>query len=283
MTIFLSYIFYFIVASASPLQRRWLAKTKNAENTGQIHFAFQMSLVIVFLTLFIPFFEPLYFSGNPYYLILLSLVCGVFGAGVYITSFIAQKHVEAGVSSLVMNIYTPITIILSTILLHEGLTILQGAGTVLLLVGMIVVSKKHHIGRFRFDKYFLLLLSSGTLLAVLLVAERALVKMTGFSGSIFLSWWSTCLFLGLATLITRNKSEYSKKDIAITGTLKFLQNLSWVLLVYLVGNLSLVSAITTFKVVLMFVAGALLLNEKQDLPRKIIGSLIALAGLLLMK
>jgi hypothetical protein len=33
----------------------------------------------------------------------------------------------------------------------------------------------------------------------------------------------------------------------------------------------------------VFIAGALFLNEREDLPRKIIGSLVALVGLLLMK
>jgi uncharacterized membrane protein len=43
-----------------------------------------------------------------------------------------------------------------------------------------------------------------------------------------------------------------------------------------------VSSITTFKVVIVSVAAALFLNEKEDLPRKIIGSIIAVIGLLLM-
>ncbi|HET9850478.1 MAG TPA: hypothetical protein VFP35_02530 [Candidatus Saccharimonadales bacterium] len=42
------------------------------------------------------------------------------------------------------------------------------------------------------------------------------------------------------------------------------------------------SAITTFKIVLVFISGAIFLRERQDLKRKIAGSLIATAGLLLM-
>ena len=283
MIIFLSYIFYFVAASASPLQRRWLAKKKNITNEGQIHFAFQVTFITVVLSLLLPFFQPFHVQGNIYYLIGLSLICGLFGAGYFIFSYIAQKHVEAGVSSLVSNIYTPITIVLATVFLNEKLTLIQILGTVLLLIGMLVVSKKHKIGKFKFDKYFTFMLLSGVMLGVCLVAERSLMKITGFTAGTMFSWWAQCAFLGAITLITQNKSVYSKKDITITGTLRFLQSLSWVVLIFVVGNLSLVSAVTTFKIVIVFIAGAVFLKERDDLPIKILGSVIAFLGLLLMK
>ncbi|NTW14699.1 MAG: hypothetical protein HGA31_06790, partial [Candidatus Moranbacteria bacterium] len=54
-------------------------------------------------------------------------------------------------------------------------------------------------------------------------------------------------------------------------------------LLFAVGNLSLVSAVTTFKVVIIFVFAAIFLKEREDLTRKIIGSLVSVAGLLMMK
>lgn len=283
MLVFLSYIFYFIAASASPLQRRWLATKKNIDNKGQIHFAFQVTLITVVLSLVLPFFSPFKLEGNSLYLVGLSLVCGIFGAGYFISSYTAQKHIEAGISTLVSNIYTPITIVLAILFLNESLTTVQIFGTILLLLGMAIVSKKHRIGKFKFDKYFMLMILSGVMLGVSLTAERALMKMTGFSAGTMLSWWAQCAFLGIATIVTKNKSEYTKIDITITGVLRFLQSLSWVILLFVVGNLSLVSAITTFKVVVIFIAAALLLKEREDLPIKILGSIVALAGLLLMK
>jgi drug/metabolite transporter (DMT)-like permease len=283
MTVLISYLFYFVAASASPLQRRWLASKKNADNTGQIHFAFQVTSVTVLLSLSLPFFQPFRFEGSPLTLTLLTALAGMFGAGFFVSSFTAQKHVEAGVSTLVNNIYTPVTIVLASLFLSEHLTRMQVLGTVLLFVGMVVVSKKHRIGTFRFDKYFLLMVLSGITLGISLTAERALQKMTGFSAGTMLSWWAQCAFLGIAAFFTKEKSPYSKKDISITGSLRFLQSLSWVVLLFAVGNLSLVSAVTTFKVVIIFVFAAIFLNEREDLTRKIIGSLVSVAGLLLMR
>jgi uncharacterized membrane protein len=280
--VILAYLFYFIAASASPLQRRWLAV--NREGGGQIDFAFRVMLIVALLgSISIPFFKPLVLSGDNLELTGLALVAGIFGAGYFIASYVAQKHVDAGVSSIVSNIYTPITIVLATVFLDESLRPLQIVGTALLLLAIIIISKKHRIGRFRFDKYFLMMLASGAMLGVSLVAERALQKITGFSAGTLFSWWAQCIALGIAAWYFKNKSSYNAKDTTITGLLRFLQALSWVLLIYTVANLSIVSSVTTFKVVVIFGAAAIFLKEREDLPRKIIGSLIAVAGLLLMK
>lgn len=71
--------------------------------------------------------------------------------------------------------------------------------------------------------------------------------------------------------MTKSKNVYSNKDILITGTLRFFQALSWVTLIFVVGNLSLVSSVTTFKVVIVFIAAAIFLKEREDVPRKILG------------
>jgi len=279
--ILLAYLFYFVAASASPLQRRWLA-TKH-DGGGQVAFASRVMLIVASLGLLLPLFFDVELRGNSFEIIALCLSCGVFGAGYFISSYTAQRHVDAGVTTLVSNIYTPVTILIATLFLGEGLKPLQIVGTTLLLLAMIIVSKKHRLGRFKFDKYFLLTVASGLMLGVSLSSERALMKVTGFTAGTLFSWWSQALALVIATLIVKSKTSYNRKDTSITGVLKFFQALSWVILLRIVNNLSVVSSVTTFKVVVVFVAAAVLLKEREDLPRKIIGSLIAVVGLLLMK
>ena len=283
MSIILSYIFYFIAASAAPLQRRWLSLKKDVSNKSQIGFSFIVMLFLVGGSLFLPLFSPFYLKGSPIFLFLLALCCGLFGAINFVAVYTAQRYVDAGISSVVLNIYTPFTIILSSLLLHESLTTPQIFGTILLLVGMVIVSKKHRIGRFKFDRYFTLMVVGSLMMAFVLVAERTLQKTTGFSAGTMISWWSQCAFLGIATLISRSKNEYSKKDTVITGTLRFFQALSWVVLLNVVGNLSIVSSVTTFKIVVVFIGAAIFLKEREDFGRKILGSIIAITGLLLMK
>lgn len=282
MTIILSYIFYFVASTTSSLQVRWLLRSKDFTTRQQITFTFQCISMLFIGSLFFPLFSPFYLNPNYLKLILLALVCGVAGAIFNILQYIAQKHLEAGVTSVVSNIYTPITIFFSSILLHEGLTPLQIVGTIFLLVAIFLVSTQHRTGRFTYDKYFVFMLLSGVLISAVLVAERELQRVTGFSAGVMISWGAQTLGLGLMALIAGEKHTYSSFETLTTGGLQFLKALSYVMLVWIVGNLSLVTSITTFKVVLVFGAAALFLHEREDLPRKIIGSIIAVIGLLLM-
>ena len=282
MIIFLSYTVYFILTTVNALQRRFVIKNKNAPGLEQIHFAFEVMVILVLASVILQFFSPLYFAGSKLYLIVFSLMCGIFGMGYFTLNFIAQKHVDVGVSNVVVNIYTPITIVLSSLFLREGLNNMQLFGTLLLLISMFIISKKHRIGRFSFDKYFWIMILSGVSMGVLLIAERALQKQTGLAGATMLSWGAQCFFLGLATIILKSKHTYKNKEVLTTGILQAFSSMSYVVLLYVVGNLSLVSSITTFKIVAVFIVAALFLNEKEDLPRKIFGSIIAVIGLLLM-
>jgi drug/metabolite transporter (DMT)-like permease len=157
----------------------------------------------------------------------------------------------------------------------------QILGTVLLLSAAFLVTKNHRGGRFHVDKYIWLMLASGIGLGIAMTAQRELIKITGFTTASLLSLLSPVLFLGFLSLFVRHKTTYSLKDTAATGTLYFLQLLSWVVLVAIVANLSVVSSITTFKVVIIFGIGAIYLHEHDDLLRKIIGAAIAIIGLLL--
>ncbi len=282
MLLIICYLFYFAAATISPLQRRKLSLASHGSGYAPA-FAFRVSIVVACLGLLLPFFSVAEFKGEPLKLFLLALTCGVFGAMSISSQYWAQKHVEAGLTTLAGNVYTPVTIILATFVLGEGLTLMQVAGTTLLLASIVTVSKKHHLGKLRFDRYFMAMILSGIALGIALTAERALLNTTGFTTGTLLSWWSQVIGLGFAALWYGTKTTFTTKETLVTGGLRFLQLFSWVLLVYAAGNLSVVSAITTFKVVVIFVFAAIFLHEREDLTRKIIGSAIAVGGLLLMK
>jgi hypothetical protein len=53
-----------------------------------------------------------------------------------------------------------------------------------------------------------------------------MVKTTGYTLGIMLSWFAQFSVLGLITYFTKSKHTYTKKEVIITGVLKFLQDLS---------------------------------------------------------
>lgn len=281
MAALLAYIFYFFAATISPLQRRHLAITRESD-IGQIDFAFRVMLITTVLSSVLFLFKRPELKDDTATVLGLAAVCGIFGAIALATGYTAQRKVEAGSFSLISNVYTPVSIVLATLFLNERLRPMQIVGTILLLISVVLVSRKHKLTRWRFDKYFFLVVFSGLALGVVLTTERALIKHNGITTGTWISWGSQSLFLAVAALIVGEKSQHNSKDTAVTSGLRFLQQLSWVILVTVVANLSLVSAITTFKVVLIFIAAAIFLKEREDLTRKIIGSIIAVTGLLLM-
>lgn len=284
MITFFAYLFYFFASTLSPLQRRWVSVHREGERKGQINFAFRVLLILSLLgTVILPWVKPFEFAGSIANIGLLALVCGVFGAGFWVASYTAQRHVDAGITTLVGKVYMPVTIILSTLLLDERLVGKQIFGAVLLFVSILIISKKHRIGRFKFDRYFVMMLASSVMLGVLLVAERALQKITGFTTGTLLSWWSQTIAIGALSLWSNEKSGHTAFDTAITGVVRFLAAFSWVFLLYTVGNLSLVSTISTFGVVIVFITAAIFLNERDNFWQKVFGSVLAVAGLLLMK
>lgn len=279
-----AYLFYFFASTLSPLQRRWLSINREGELRGQINFASRVILIMCVLGTFtLPWVKPFEFNGEVLHLVGLALICGLFGAGFWVASYTAQRHVDAGITTLVGKVYMPVTIVLSTLLLDEKLVGTQAIGAVVLFFSILLISKKHRIGRFSFDKYFVMMLASSVMLGVLLVAERALQKVTGFTTGTLLSWWSQAVAIGVVSLFSKEKSGHTAVDTAITGVVRFLAAFSWVFLLYTVGNLSLVSTISTFGVVIVFITAALFLGEREDLGRKLLGSVLAVIGLLLMK
>jgi len=281
MAILLAYIFYFIAASVSPLQRRQLALRRETDK-GQIDFAFRVMLITFVLSSILVLFRRPELNQPWLSVALLALAAGLFGALGIGSQYIAQRHVEAGLTTLLSNLYTPVTIILASSLLHERLKRMQLLGAAILLFSVFLVSNKHRLSRWRFDRFFLLMALSGVSLGIVLTAERALIKNNGITTGTWVSWGAQTLCLAVVAFIIGARSQYDFKDTTITGSFRFLQQLSWVVLITVAANLSLVASITTFKVVVIFVAAAIFLKERQDLKRKILGSIIAVAGLLLM-
>ena len=169
MAALLAYIFFFIAASVSPLQRRQLALKRDTDK-GQVDFAFRIMLITLVLSSILVFFKRPELNQSVLTVVLLASACGFFGATAIASQYIAQRHVEAGVTSLVSQIYTPIAIVLSTLLLHERLRPIQVLGTIILISSVFLVSNKHRLSKWRFDKYFMLMVLCGILMAFVLTA-----------------------------------------------------------------------------------------------------------------
>ena len=89
MFVLAAYLFYFLAASVSPVQRRWLAVHKDGGD--QIAFSFQVMFCTATLGLILPLFVSPEFSGSALKIFLLALTAGTTGGCFFISNYTAQK------------------------------------------------------------------------------------------------------------------------------------------------------------------------------------------------
>ncbi len=281
MAAIIAFLFYLSAATTSKLQRRHIALRRQSDE-GQVDFAFRVTTITFILSFGLLFFKSFTVNQSFSTVFLLAAICGISGAFALSAQYTAQRHTEAGVTSLLGNSTIPASILLSSIFLHERLGLHQMAGTLLLLIAAVMVSRQHRVSKWRFDKYFWLNVIAGLSLAFTLTAERSLIRENGLAAGTIISWGAQVLCLGIAAYLAKTRSQYDAADTAVTGGIRFVQQMSWVIFVVIIANLSVGSALATLSTITVFIAAAIFLNEREFLKQKIIGSLIATVGLLLM-
>lgn len=224
------------------------------------------------------------FAGvTPLLLLLVLFVGGImtlFGK----VSFIAQKHIDAAPFTVIRMLSVPVSVLLSTLFLGESLHGLQLIGMLSILIGVSIVSTggkrlfSGHVGR-----YELLSIFSSVLLGVYMIYVRMVISQTSLATY-------TILFVGIESLpllgvvLSRPKILPTAKDIKFSvgwGVASAIHIVAFWTAVGIIDNLATVSSVSAFRVVTIFAASYVLLDEKKHLNQKIAGSILAVIGLLL--
>lgn len=282
MTAILAYIFFFVAATASPLQRRHQSKVTK---TDPIILAAWTQAFVWVLGLSLLYRADTSSFEWSWHLAFLSLGLLISSPLFFYLSYKSQKHVDATQSIILSNIYTPVAIALALLFLGDALTKTQIIGAIILFFAMILISIER-VGNksFAFSKHSFEMLTSGIFLGIVLFLEKATMDLVGNRVGIVFSW--TAQIIGLFALVYAIRGIHklpTKREILVSGSLRYAQQLSWVTLLIVVGNLALVSAVTTFKIVFIFLGAFIFLKERDHLARKFLGVAIAIIGLLLMK
>lgn len=197
---------------------------------------------------------------------------------------ITQKHIETAQYSVIRMLQVPISVVISTLFLGEALTLVQTVGMLSILAGVSIVSTGGKIPRLKhFGRYELLTIANSAFLGVYTVFNRYLIEQTSLS-TLMVVWAGIEMIPLLATIIKRPTQMPAKSDIVLAlgiGATAVLNIVAFWLAVAIAGNVALVSSLSAFRVVAIFAGSYLILKEKNNLTPKIIGSLLAVVGLLL--
>ncbi len=228
-------------------------------------------------------------AGLNYKTLILMLFMGITLVFFNKMSLLAQKHVETAPYMVLRQVMVPVSVLLSTILLGESLTPTQLIGMLVILLGSYLVAsnggtlKIKHIG-----KYELMAMGYGVFLAFYSIASRYLQIETSLSTVLIIGGLLELIPNALVALRTKDKpSEHKIKraDVYLACLIGFFSAahiVTFWLAVSNADNVALVSSLGSFRIVTIFLGSYLILKEKANLKLKIIGTAIALIGLMLV-
>lgn len=278
-------LLYFVGSTTNSLLQRRLALTSKLPLklvTALIYLCFLMPTgIIIAITK-----GHLWINWQPITVALLAIqALGI--AGFFALAFQLNKKVDATQYVVISNMYTVVTVLLGVFVIHEAFSRMQFLGMMLLIIGAIIVSIKGiRLRSWRFDRHTVILAIASLGLGVGLAAERGCLNYMSFSTYVLLGWglqtMLLCFFAYKDWLVLPkiNRSEWV--GISKMGIARACHNTGFFLSVALSRNVSLIASVTSFRVPLVFVASFIFLKERDHLPRRLLGVMIATAGLLLL-
>lgn len=196
-------------------------------------------------------------------------------------SFRAIKQSDASTFTTLVKLSVLPLVLVSSLLFDEGLTLLQFFGALLLLLGGFALGKVH------LTKSSLAWVTlSITVIAAMNLIDRYLVQSVGVVTALTLVFTiGPILHLPFTAkaIIRDRRVVYTELPSMLTlGLITFIQVVSFIWATDLAGNLSLLYSLSASKVILVTLAAAVFLGERNNLKLKLSAALMATIGILVI-
>jgi bacterial/archaeal transporter family protein len=263
------------------LARTWLQDTANP-----LAFSLLFTIISALLSVAFLIVEPWHFeAAEPVYVWLLLLSGFLYGLYDSV-QFFARKHLEASSYSVIAQISPVITFLLSILILGEGMTTEKLLAVVLIICGNAVAIYKS--GRIT-SRGLLFGLATAAALGVALVVDKAtfphfpfvLYSITVYVmpmilvGTIFLFQGGR----GRDLLDAWHANSWRIVVIAFLGVSTYY----CIYRTFAVTDASIASPFMASSTILTVLGGILLLGEKGNVPRKILGTIFVVIGVILLR
>jgi drug/metabolite transporter (DMT)-like permease len=262
------------------LQRAFLKEEQSDAYTYAIVFQLLVSFSILIYVLFtdfnIPSLKPILFN-----LVLMTILYAVAN----FTLYKGLQLIEASEMTILLSSKSIWTMWAATIFLNEKITPLRIIGTLLIISGVIVISWKKKV--LKFNKGYTLILISAALFGLAFTNDAFILKVMEAPSFSVLAFG----FPAIALLLIRPKSfkelrfffQKNRLIKVLEASLFYSIAAVTIYAAYRAGgNVSQISPITQLTIVINVILSYIFLKERNFLLRKIIGSLLALVGVLLI-
>lgn len=271
-------LFSIFVSLSSILSRYILSKKSNVMGFVFLHNI--AGAVAILPLLYFDFRLPT--EIMPWIFLLFGTTSGLLGDYYY---FLSLKEEETSVLSLVFRMRLVYTFIAGILIFGEKVSGLDVLAMLFVLFGAIIVNYKN--GQIKFSKGVILANISNIFLTILLIMDKQVSGSISVPLYSFLNFASSGIFFGIIYF----KDKRNNPNIFITEKSRWLIALAGVFLAIgttfrrfalVDGDLSMVSILMNLSVVLTVVMGIVILKERTQLPQKILGLIILLAGVAML-
>ena len=218
------------------------------------------------------------------------LFAGICFAVTNVLSYLVFEYVDAAIASLLSTLNIIAAVVLSTLLLREGLNWHQVIGAAVLLIGMEVILTIN-LTRYKHKRLLRAVLLSALaslFFALAITTEKYLLNKVNLSTYLFFGW--TSQFVGVCALailfgraVKANFSLLRQSNFyrfAVPASLvRMYSGLLFIYSLKLSNNLSIISVLSGLKIILAALLAAYLLKERDYLTRKVEAAVLATVGI----
>ncbi len=210
----------------------------------------------------------------------------LFGVWTFL-SYRVFAYVDAAIASLLATFNIVAVVIVSSVLIHEGLNLKQLVGATLLLAAMYIVLAAKVSVKLQKDwsKGIVLSLFASITYGFAIANEKWLLNHSNVSTYAVLGLGFQWLpLLALSLMYNREKYRLIKnrhfiKQVGWAGISRAVAGLLFLISLVAANNSSLISVASGFKVILTALLAALFLNETRLLKRKLLAAFISVIGI----
>ncbi len=272
-----------VSASTYALTARYVVK--GASNP--LAFSILFTLFSALISCGLIFIEPLVFSSDAVRYIPLLLLSGVL-YGIYdATQFSARKYLEASSFSIILQIAPVIAFLLSILILKEGITSIKVAAVAFIILGNVLAIYRSQGHITRKGLFFGIIVA--TVSGFAYVVDKATFPHIPFM------LYSITVYVVPAIIVSTifaarggGVSEIADEWRRFTWRIPLISLLGvttyyFIYRTFLITDASVAVPLTSSSTVLTVLGGILLLGEKGNVLRKILGAVLVLVGVLILR
>ncbi len=255
--------------------------TKTCKDTSALTVLLRFTGGITSL-LFIPLFVFKLPNNITSYL-LLGLACIFFALAdrMYTASL---KELEVSTYSILGQLSTTFIFIIGIIIFKEPIIIKRIIGAILIILANILALYKKK--KIQWNKYYLYNILANTSLAIGISLSIGLSDSFNIPLYVAISLCASSILIFIFEKINIKEviNEYkigSKKEILIVGVLDGVTSIL-MLRAYQLGSITIIAPLISLKTILNVIAARLILNEKEQIPKKLFLALIIILGVILI-